>query len=808
MDSSDEIDIFDSSADLFDESNTYLPALGCDKPMNSQSLLNGHKKLSHNNGHLQLDNLSNTQKCINTVTNTPLLSSDKPVAQLEKIAPIGRGEKKCSNEHFNCNLCIPSTEITEISHEDSFEGLPKKRHKLYKSEEEFLPNVDLNMVADTNYAPVEILNVSNHSSDESDVSKVSLTTSKEDSNIPTRSTFSSSGTLSNEEIVKTTNSQQKNIASSSENQTASINSDYTVMNGLNNMLPRAEIATVDSTGEINTQIDSEGSSNIQTTSLSNNTISSLPTHPELICPFCNLQQDNLYLMEIHIDIMHSETSNDGNKEAAILKQDDFCANSEGNYFQFICPLCDLDLGDRVTLDVHLLAIHEEEQDVEASEQEICPLCGVTSYSENNMKLHIKSHAADQTVYGISETTQETVAAASTTLPAMTCPVCELKMTDTDLLISHVESHFNSKHSAVPDHITAESFKENSNKENVPLENSTINKKDGLKSNNKINTPPTCSKKVYPSTSQEIMTPSHSRENVSYKRHYEKNLERAVTKGEMSVTDYHEQKLLMAETDMMGVDNGSTRTRGLIEKLGLFYHKQARQGQVVYLCAPTDHYSGSYGDTGWGCGYRNFQMILSCLSRYPEYAQRIFADNLSIPSIPKLQQIIETAWKKGFDPQGCRQLRGQLVNTSKWIGATEIVATLSSLGIKCLLVDFHAPSAPDGTHPLLLEWVSNYFCRNQQGFLPPLYLQHQGHSRTIVGVEKDRGTVKLLLFDPGTPSDQLASIARDPLTWKHMRTFRRTQAGFRARQYQIVAITSLLADEEYEESKILKSEQVS
>ena len=53
----------------------------------------------------------------------------------------------------------------------------------------------------------------------------------------------------------------------------------------------------------------------------------------------------------------------------------------------------------------------------------------------------------------------------------------------------------------------------------------------------------------------------------------------------------------------------------------------------------------------------------------------------IPSIPKIQRLIEAAWQKGFDPQGSDQLGGNVINTTKWIGATEIVATLSALKIK-------------------------------------------------------------------------------------------------------------------------------
>jgi hypothetical protein len=53
----------------------------------------------------------------------------------------------------------------------------------------------------------------------------------------------------------------------------------------------------------------------------------------------------------------------------------------------------------------------------------------------------------------------------------------------------------------------------------------------------------------------------------------------------------------------------------------------------------------------------------------------------IPSLLKIQRLIEAAWQKGFDREGAEQLGGSLVETSKWIGATEIVATLSALKVK-------------------------------------------------------------------------------------------------------------------------------
>jgi len=53
-------------------------------------------------------------------------------------------------------------------------------------------------------------------------------------------------------------------------------------------------------------------------------------------------------------------------------------------------------------------------------------------------------------------------------------------------------------------------------------------------------------------------------------------------------------------------------------------------------------------------------------------------------------------------QGREQLGGRLRNTRKWIGATEIVAFLTANKVKTELLDFHVPSARDGTHPRLFQ----------------------------------------------------------------------------------------------------------
>ena len=91
------------------------------------------------------------------------------------------------------------------------------------------------------------------------------------------------------------------------------------------------------------------------------------------------------------------------------------------------------------------------------------------------------------------------------------------------------------------------------------------------------------------------------------------------------------------------------------------------------------------------------MLLSALFRNEKYAELLLKPflgpnfqtgksiNQYMPSISKIQEMIELAWERGFDDQGREQLEGKLCKTRKWIGATEVTTLLSSMRIK--LVNF-------------------------------------------------------------------------------------------------------------------------
>lgn len=66
--------------------------------------------------------------------------------------------------------------------------------------------------------------------------------------------------------------------------------------------------------------------------------------------------------------------------------------------------------------------------------------------------------------------------------------------------------------------------------------------------------------------------------------------------------------------------------GLIPKIRAFSTASANV-EHTWLCTTVDHYASTYGDKGWGCGYRNIQMMLSSLVHSTTYSNRLFSGKL-------------------------------------------------------------------------------------------------------------------------------------------------------------------------------------
>lgn len=181
-----------------------------------------------------------------------------------------------------------------------------------------------------------------------------------------------------------------------------------------------------------------------------------------------------------------------------------------------------------------------------------------------------------------------------------------------------------------------------------------------------------------------------------------NMQKAVYAGEMSVADYYERQIELKAAENSGIDDGSSCTKGLVPKIKAICGSSSIVIRIL-MCTTVDHYASTYGDKGWGCGYRNLQMMISSLLHHTGYNEQLYKPSVvggglfgmsngtvstrsAMPSISRLQQHIEWAWRQGFDVQGCDQLGGKLHNTRKWIGATEVVTVLSSLRIRYVIFE--------------------------------------------------------------------------------------------------------------------------
>lgn len=305
----------------------------------------------------------------------------------------------------------------------------------------------------------------------------------------------------------------------------------------------------------------------------------------------------------------------------------------------------------------------------------------------------------------------------------------------------------------------------------------------------------------------------------YRQQSVQNLERAVARGRLQPMEFHLQKAQIMESIATGLDDGKTRTSGVLEALRRYYNNAAPEINHVWLCSSLDHFSNAAGDKGWGCGFRNVQMLLSSLLMSDSYKNSL-QDCRYIPCIPKIQVLIENAWREGFDPQGASHFRGKLQGTKAWIGASEIYCLLTSLHLKCRILDFHKPSSSSGTHPLLFEWVLNYYssdaCQATGNVTwstkPAIYLQHQGHSRTIVGIEERKNkSYCLLIFDPGHPPEVLRRLTKHNIDNAAMKPLRKHLTGLKHKQYQIVAVEGALSPEEkavrLQMTKIFRAERI-
>lgn len=198
------------------------------------------------------------------------------------------------------------------------------------------------------------------------------------------------------------------------------------------------------------------------------------------------------------------------------------------------------------------------------------------------------------------------------------------------------------------------------------------------------------------------------------------------------------------------------------------------------------------------------MLSALLPRFPVHHPyfRGLPENLRpsemarpLPSLTDIQGFLESAWQMGFDERGAEFYSGKIIGKIDRIGAIEVWSILASRSIDAVVVQFMKCQE---SRNKLGGFVWSYFsktgyccvcvqenCRDcVQRLLrlgagmavesrycschvPPLYLQWEGHSVTVVGV-RDRldGSYDLILFDPARAGGALrlglGKVLEDPL----------------------------------------------
>ncbi|XP_009788667.1 uncharacterized protein [Nicotiana sylvestris] len=290
--------------------------------------------------------------------------------------------------------------------------------------------------------------------------------------------------------------------------------------------------------------------------------------------------------------------------------------------------------------------------------------------------------------------------------------------------------------------------------------------------------------------------------------------------------------------------------------------------TTILCGFVDHFQSSPSeDFGWGCGWRNIQMLSShLLKQHQEAREVLYGGSGFVPDIPSLQRWLEIAWQRGFDKQGSEDFDQAIYGKRNWIGTTECATLFRSFGVRARIVDFisheivsssngvgkyvskmspqvYGPmdrylskkkndiseavsisydvKAKPRVQQALIDWVWSYFSDNElkkssnHSILvsqkAPLYFQHDGHSRTIVGIQsrcQRNGSIhyNLLILDPGHPTESLAKSLKENAGWQKL--VKRGVHTLKKPLYQLCFIDPGIASgEEMERLKNLHSVRV-
>lgn len=129
--------------------------------------------------------------------------------------------------------------------------------------------------------------------------------------------------------------------------------------------------------------------------------------------------------------------------------------------------------------------------------------------------------------------------------------------------------------------------------------------------------------------------------------------------------------------------------GLVLLLRKCLEQERDSSTTTYLSSYVDHFQSVVSeDLGWGCGWRNIQMLSSfVISERSDAKDVLFGGSGFVPDLPSLQRWLEIAWERGFDVVGSAHFNQSIYGSRSWIGATECAALFRSFGLRARVVDF-------------------------------------------------------------------------------------------------------------------------
>ena len=125
--------------------------------------------------------------------------------------------------------------------------------------------------------------------------------------------------------------------------------------------------------------------------------------------------------------------------------------------------------------------------------------------------------------------------------------------------------------------------------------------------------------------------------------------------------------LTSSGEIVRVEQAANETSRILPVIAQLCEQDPRLSKV-FLCHPDVKHIVKMAREGGFCGYRNIQMMVSFIqaTKYPGHEH--FPGRL--PSILRLQDLIEAAWDQGINSNG-RIETGGIIGTRKYIGTPEV-----------------------------------------------------------------------------------------------------------------------------------------